>query len=103
MGGQEGVWLHQGLDAGGPEGEEGPGREGLRGCQEGHRAVQGGQGHLQRMSGAPKLDATATDATLGRARLARLQQGSWLFTALLGSIEQEWKAWDTLLRMDVLR
>merc|ERR1712224_513453 len=51
---------HQGLDAGGPEGEEGPGLEGLRGCQEGLRAVQGGQGHLQRVSGAPTFDATAT-------------------------------------------
>merc|ERR1712146_135401 len=44
---------------------------GLKGfvAVKGLRAVQGGQDHLQRVSGAPTLDATATVATL-RSRAA---------------------------------
>merc|ERR1712224_533480 len=81
---QEGLRQNQGLDRGSPKGEEGLGLEGLRVCQEGLRAVQGGQGHLQRVRGTPTLDTMATAATLRRARLAWLQQGSWLFMALFG-------------------
>merc|ERR1712072_1514369 len=44
---QEGLRPHQGLDRGGSEGAQGPWRKGLPGGEEGHAALQEGQGALR--------------------------------------------------------